>query len=195
MADVLKPTVMKNILASLGIIIVSLSITAASNAAPAECDNAILYQPGGSTLLDASYSFATELQALLDSCEVQKLVDTKGANFYIESFVKEDGRQTLKYKKIVFEDGHEAKELSCVFTQTQTPIKMTPSTTPMPAIGQIEIKNTNTCIDASNPKNFVCKKGWIDCMPGGPAEEAKYCSKEYEQWAKENCGGAPNIAQ
>lgn len=46
----------------------------------------------------------------------------------------------------------------------------------------------------SNPRDYVCQTGWIDCMPQIGAQPSKYCSKDYPVWAEKNCEGNPKVA-
>jgi hypothetical protein len=184
---------MKNIF----VLIVSVLAVCVSEFAKASpCDSMAIYNPSGSTLLEASRNFGAAIEVLLNGCEVQQLVDAKDSNFAVQSYSRESGKQVLKYKKTIFDAGLKPKEFACVLTQTQTPVEKTVTEgMPLATVAEFVVKNTNECTDANNPKNFVCQKGWIDCMPGGSIEKQKYCSNEYREWAIENCGGAPMIAQ
>lgn len=197
---------MKNIIVVLSLVLsatfLNVTTVIAQQAAPPQenaqdaaetCDELIAYQPGGSTLVEASYSFGTELKVLLNGCDVQKILGTEPGHFYITAFDQSGGSKVLKYKKHVFDEkGVLAKDLACVLTQTE---KNVPAASGA-SFSTVEIKNVNVCADANNPKSFVCQKGWIDCMPGAVSQKnEKYCSKDYHVWATANCGGAPQIAQ
>lgn len=177
------------LLLAIGLIFSAITANAQSNE-ELPCGSGFGYRPGGSTLEEASDSFKTELRILLNSCEVQELVKADNVNFYIQSYSHERGTDTLKYSKTIFKNGIAESEFNCVLTQTVTPAKKPSS------LADMYVERKHSCTDASNPKNYVCKRGWIDCMPGAASvNDMKYCSQDYANWAKKNCGGAPMIAQ
>ena len=83
------------------------------------CDTIMAYQPGGSSLLEARNSFQTELEILLNSCNVQKKYPTKkNANYFLNSFSESGNKKVLVYKLLDFADDSKPMESICTLTET-----------------------------------------------------------------------------
>lgn len=166
-------------------------------AADVPCDSRIHYNSIETTLMEAGNGFGDRLKALLNSCEVQKLVHVEGADFSVQSFTVEPEKVTLKYHRTEFPLSSDRKNFNCVLTETRMRVAATSHEPggPAPTMMTTAVKRTNDCVDLDNPQNFVCQKGWINCMPIVPEDRVKYCSRAYADWAKKNCGGEPLIAQ
>ena len=45
-------------------------------------------------------------------------------------------------------------------------------------------------VEVQKVTDYVCKQT-VNCMPIVAPEEEKYCTDDYVEWSKKNCGGAP----
>jgi hypothetical protein len=160
-----------------------------------KCGQTVMYSAGGATLEEASKAFETELKILLNDCAVQDAVKSENTNFYIHSFSQKDGQLVVTYEKIVFAADGTGAEFDCKLVQTKVPVKeISKPGVPSSAVAHFAVTNKNECVDRSNPKGFVCQKGWIDCMPTTSGGGQKYCSDEFFKWSEKNCSEQPQIA-